>query len=201
MKIVFATQNEGKKREIKRIFQEFDRIELFFLDDFDIKIEPPLENGKGFEENAILKARYYKQFFRDFSVVSEDSGLCIDALYGAPGIFSGRFEGLRNDNEKCDKILSLIKDVPVEKRVASFVCVVALLGNETAPKIFTGEVRGKISFSKRGENGFGYDPIFIPQGDKRTFAEMGGEKKDDFSHRRKALNKLKEYLVGRFNRV
>jgi XTP/dITP diphosphohydrolase len=201
MKIVFATQNEGKKREIKRIFQDFDKIEPFFLDDFAVKIEPPFENGKGFEENAILKAKYYKQFFEDFSVVSEDSGLCVAALGGAPGINSARFEGLKNDIEKCNRILDFLKDVSIERRVATFVCVVAFLENEEQPTIFKGEVEGKISLSKKGGNGFGYDPIFIPDGDKRTFAEMGGEEKDKFGHRKKALNKLKEYLVGRFARV
>ena len=195
MKIVFATQNEGKKREIKRIFQDFDKIKPFFLDDFAVKIEPPIENGKGFEENAILKAKYYKQFFEDFSVVSEDSGLCVAALGGAPGIYSARFEGLKNDSEKCNRILDFLKDVSIERRVATFVCVVAFLENEEQPTIFKGEVKGKISLSKKGGNGFGYDPIFCVEKYGCTTAELSEEQKNEISHRGKALRAMKEKLA------
>lgn len=193
MKIVFATYNKGKEKEIRRILSDLKNIELSFLSEYE-KIEPPVECGLTFEENAIIKCLYYKNFFNNEGVASEDSGLCIDFLEGSPGVISARFKNLRNDEEKVEEILNLMEGVPEEKRGAKFVSTIAFFDREKTT-LFRGEVFGKISLSKKGSNGFGYDPIFIPNGETKTFAEMADLEKDKFSHRRISLLKLKEYLL------
>lgn len=194
--LLFATSNPKKEEEIKRIIGNIEKFEIKFLNELGTNIEPPEENGKSFEENSLIKCKYYANFFKKYYVSSEDSGLMIDFLDGAPGIFSARINSLEKDEEKIELILNMLKGVPFEKRGAKFVCVVSLSDPFGTNKIFRGEISGKISYKARGEKGFGYDPIFIPAGENRTFAEMSDEEKDSLSHRRKALLKLKEYLVG-----
>ncbi|MCX7830691.1 MAG: RdgB/HAM1 family non-canonical purine NTP pyrophosphatase, partial [Acidobacteria bacterium] len=171
--------------------------ELKFLDDFDLEIAPPEENGNSFEENSLIKAKYYSNFFKESLVASEDSGLMVDALNGAPGIFSARINSLKRDSEKVEFILKMMKEIPCEKRGAKFVSVVALVSPKDKDMFFRGEVFGRISLEAKGYNGFGYDPIFIPEGETRTFAEMAEEEKNAVSHRKMALLKLKEHLIGR----
>lgn len=195
--LLFATSNKEKESEITKIIGDIERYEIKFLSNFDeIKIAPPEENGLSFEENSLLKCKYYKKFFNDFFVAAEDSGLLVDALDGAPGIYSARFKSLENDLEKVELIIKMLENVPWEKRMAKFFCVITLIEPQGKTVTFFGEVEGKIAFEKKGENGFGYDPIFIPEREKRTFAEMSAEEKNWISHRRRALVKLKEYLVG-----
>lgn len=199
--LLFATSNLKKEEEIKRIIGNLDNFEIKFLNELEAKIEPPEENGNSFEENSIIKCKYYGNFFREFYVSSEDSGLMIDFLQGAPGIYSARINSLSKDEEKVKLILNMLKGVPFEKREAKFVSAVSLFEPRGTIKVFRGETEGNISFEPRGKNGFGYDPIFIPKNEKRTFAEMSDDEKDSLSHRSKALLKLKEYLIEQYNKT
>lgn len=192
--IIIATSNENKINEVKRILKDLKGFILKGLNECGKKIISPEENGSTFEENALLKALYYKNFFEEEIVLSEDSGLMVDALNGAPSIYSSRFKNLGNDLEKNMEVLKALKNVDEERRTAKFVSVVVLCEKKEKFKIFKGEVYGKISFALKGKNGFGYDPIFIPEGEERTFAEMEPFEKDNLSHRGRALNKVKEYL-------
>lgn len=197
--LVFATTNSGKENEIKTIIGEIDNFELKFLNDFkEKKIESPDENGVSFEENSLIKSRYYSKFFERHFVASEDSGLMVDYLNGAPGIHSARINYLKTDEEKVKLILKMMREVPIEQRGAKFVCVVSLVEPNGRIEVFRGESFGTISFEARGKNGFGYDPIFIPLRETRTFAEMSDDEKNLISHRKKALLKLKEYLIEKY---
>jgi non-canonical purine NTP pyrophosphatase (RdgB/HAM1 family) len=196
--LVFATTNPGKEKEIMTILGKIGNFELKFLNDFkEKKISPPVEDGVSFEENSLIKSRYYSKFFKSHFVASEDSGLMVSFLNGAPGIYSARINSLKTDKEKVELILKMMTEVPMEQRDAKFVCVVSLVEPNGKIEVFKGETSGKISFEARGKNGFGYDPIFIPLGEFRTFAEMSEEEKNSISHRKKALLKLKEHLIGR----
>ena len=194
-KLLFATSNRGKEKEIRRILSGLQGWELSFLDGFAGKIDPPEETGKDYEENAALKAVHYGTMAGGRFVAAEDSGLSVDALDGAPGIFSARYRGLSEDRDKAGALLEAMKGFPAEKRKARFVAAVCLLSPDGKKRFFRGSVEGTISGSSRGEGGFGYDPVFIPEGFDRTFAEMSADEKDRLSHRRKALEKLKELLV------
>lgn len=199
--LLFATSNLKKEEEIKRITPYLKNFEIKFLNELETRIEPPEENGNSFEENSLIKCKYYAMFFREFYVASEDSGLMVDFLQGAPGIYSARINSLNKDEEKVELILNMLKGVPFEKREAKFVCVVTLFEPPGSIRVFRGETEGNISFEPRGKNGFGYDPIFIPKNEKRTFAEMSDDEKDSLSHRSKALLKLKEYLIEQYNKT
>ena len=171
--LLFATSNKEKEREIIKIIGDIEGYEIKFLSDFgEMQIAPPEEKGLSFEENSLLKCKYYKKFFNDFFVAAEDSGLIVDALDGAPGIYSARFNSLASDLEKIELIIKMLENVPWEKRMAKFLCAITLIEPQGETVTFFGEVEGKIAFEKKGENGFGYDPIFIPEREKRTFAEM-----------------------------
>jgi len=192
MKIVLATNNKHKIEEIKDILSD-PKLEILTLNDFKDfpKIE---ETGKTLEENAILKARAAHRFTQLISL-ADDSGLEVDALDGAPGVLSSRFAG-----ENCSykdnnlKLLSLMKDIPWEKRWATFVCVVAIAKDLDNIKTLRGEVRGIITTQESGEKGFGYDPVFyLPQLGK-TFAQLSFEEKNKISHRAKAFEKARELV-------
>lgn len=202
MQIILATNNRHKIEEIKDILSD-PEFEIFTLNDFPDfpKIE---ETGKTLEENAILKA---KAIYRFASLttsqfthsLADDSGLEVDALDGAPGVFSSRFAGERcsyKDNNV--KLLSLMENVPWEKRGATFVCVVAIAKDLDNVKIVKGEVRGIIAHEENGENGFGYDPVFyLPELDK-TFAQLSFKEKNKRSHRAIAFKKAKELIIKDF---
>jgi XTP/dITP diphosphohydrolase len=194
--LLFATSNRGKEREIKRILSGLEGWELLFLDSFENKIEPPEETGRSFSDNSLLKAIYYKRYFNDYFVAAEDSGLSVPALGGAPGIFSARYRGLADDKNKVGALLETMKELISIERKAYFEAVVALLVPDGGRHLFSGRVDGAISREPQGSNGFGYDPVFIPDGKDRTFASMPPEEKDELSHRKKALMKLKEFIVG-----
>ncbi|MCX8082040.1 MAG: RdgB/HAM1 family non-canonical purine NTP pyrophosphatase [bacterium] len=193
MNFYLATKNINKVLEIQDI-----------LKNTGIKVKPapedivfPEETGETFKENALIKARHLKKFI-DAPVAGEDSGLIVEKLNGLPGIFSARFAGEPIDDRKNIKklldLLSPFKDI--RERKAKFIAVVALIDNNEE-KIFTGEVNGIITFTPRGNNGFGYDPIFeIPETNK-TFAELTMEEKNKISHRAIAFNKLADYLLKR----
>lgn len=196
MKIVLATNNTHKIEEIKDILSG-PQLEILTLNDFKDfpKIE---ETGKTLEENAILKAKVIYQFTKVISL-ADDSGLEVDALSGAPGVRSSRFAGKHcsyKDNNV--KLLSLMKNIPWEKRGATFVCVVAIAKDLDNIITVRGEVRGIITTEERGESGFGYDPVFyLPELDK-TFAQLSFEEKNERSHRAFAFKRAKELIEKDF---
>jgi len=204
MKIVLATNNKHKIEEIKDILSD-PKFEILTLNDFPDfpKIE---ETGKTLEENAILKAKAIYRFaslttsqFTKLISLADDSGLEVDTLDGAPGVFSSRFAGEHcsyKDNN--GKLLSLMKNVLWEKRGATFVCVVAIAKDLDNIKIVRGEVRGIIAHEERGENGFGYDPVFYLPELGKTFAQLSFEEKNKRSHRAEAFKKAKEIIEKDF---
>ena len=186
---VLASNNEHKWEEISKILSCFD-IKLTKQKDAGVCGEAE-ENGSTFEENAILKAKYaFEKTKRP--VIADDSGLSVEALNGMPGIFSARYA--ENDKERINRILQELKDIPAEKRNAKFVCVLAVMLSDKEIYTVRGEVCGKIAFAPKGAEGFGYDPIFIPEGFDKSFSELGNDIKNTISHRANALSKLKNLL-------
>lgn len=190
-KIYVATNNNGKLKEIKAILPDFEVLAIKDLG-FDFDVE---EDGKTFAENSYKKA-YALHKLTGSQVIADDSGLCVDALCGAPGVYSARFAGEHgNDNENTQKLLQELENVPYEKRTARFVCDICYVDEDGSVFHTCGECEGFIAQSPKGENGFGYDPVmFIPEYNK-TMAELTPEEKNEMSHRAKALNILKERLL------
>lgn len=194
MDIVLATRNKKKIEEMKRIIANLS-ISTRTLDDFPGCPEVE-EEGITFEENAVKKALTVAQSTGKPSI-ADDSGLEVYALNGAPGTLSARYAGEdANDRRNIEKLLFEMRSIADEKRGARFVCCIALAFPDGKVKTFTGYVEGRIGREPRGTYGFGYDPLFYPQGHKRTFAEMADNEKDALSHRGKALNELQKYLRG-----
>ncbi|MBI4844755.1 MAG: XTP/dITP diphosphatase [Nitrospirae bacterium] len=193
MDIVLATRNRKKVEEMKSIFGSMGmEPRLYALDDFPGCREAE-EDGATFEENAAKKAL---QIFKcaGMTAVADDSGLEVDALKGAPGIYSARYAGEPSDDSANNrKLLDELKDVPDEERGARFVCCIAM-ADKDGVKTFLGYVNGRIGREPRGRNGFGYDPLFFPEGSDRTFAEIADAEKNAMSHRGRALKKLQIYL-------
>ncbi len=194
-RLVIATRNPHKLQEIKAILGDLP-LKLFSLIDFP-EIGEIEENGSTFEENALTKAR---TVFRATGLwtLADDSGLEVDVLGGAPGIFSARFAGKERDYDANNrKLLQFLEGEPLEKRGAQFRCVVAIVG-PGFEKTVEGVVRGRIIDSLRGKGGFGYDPLFIPEGYQQTFAEMEPALKNRISHRAAAFKKAAEILSNLF---
>lgn len=194
MKIILASRNNHKIEEIKKILADSE-IEILTLKDFpDVpEIE---ETGETFEENAVLKAKKVFTITR-IPALADDSGLEVEALNGQPGVMSARFAGpgcSYKDNNL--KLLGLLKDIPEEKRGATFRCVVALALSQNDIRIVEGRVEGFITQREIGENGFGYDPVFFYPELGKTFAELETEEKNKVSHRGIAFRKAKE-LIGK----
>jgi XTP/dITP diphosphohydrolase len=190
MEIVLATRNKKKLEEIRRITTGLP-ISILSLDDFPDCPET-VEDRDTFEGNAIKKAIDVCTCTGK-PALADDSGLEVDALGGAPGVYSARYagnEGGNTDVRNYEKLLVELKNVPDEKRCARFVCCMALAFPDGSVKTFLGYVEGRIGHEPKGETGFGYDPVFIPNNYKKTFAEMSGDEKDRLSHRGKALMKL-----------
>jgi XTP/dITP diphosphohydrolase len=189
MQLVFATNNDYKIREIKNILG--DSFNLLSLKDLNIEEEIP-ENEPSLEGNAMFKARYIHKIV-NMNVFADDTGLEIDALNGLPGIHSARFAGEKKDsNANIEKAFSMMGNAT--NRKARFRTVIALIFNEKE-YLFEGTVNGKIITEKRGDKGFGYDPVFLPEGKDLTFAEMSLEEKNKISHRARAFEKLREFLL------
>ncbi len=193
MEIVLATRNKKKIEEIKRITADLP-ISILSLDNFP-NCPDVVEDKNTFEGNATKKAIEVCRC-TGRPALADDSGLEVDALGGAPGVYSARYAGGTggNDVRNYEKLLRELKNVADEKRGAQFVCCVALAFPDGAVRTFFGYTQGCIGHEPRGKTGFGYDPVFIPKGHKRTFAEMTAEEKDRLSHRGKALEKLAEFL-------
>jgi len=209
MKLIVATRNPHKTREIAAILGNQPMV--LTLKDIGFHGEI-VENGDTFEENARIKVsqlidfiRASRQFRKELSMVAlaDDSGLEVDALHGAPGVLSARYAGdSANDKANCQKLLNALKGVPGPKRAACFRCVLAAVWHngyptqETEIRIFKGACGGKIGFKPKGQNGFGYDPIFFPEGFCRTFAELTADEKNRISHRAMAIGKFKRWFTA-----
>ena len=194
MKLIFATHNIGKLKEMRSILSGLD-IEVLSAEEAGINDEVA-EDGKTLEDNALKKARFVAEK-SGFWSIADDTGLFIEALEGQPGVYSARWAGENSsDKQKVDKVLGEMKNVPPGKRQAYFESVVALVSPKGEEKVFSGKINGMISQSPRGQSRpkLPYDDIFIPEGYNRTFAEMSDEEKNNLSHRGQAFKKLKEFL-------
>ena len=195
MKLLLATNNAHKAQEIREIL-ETSFSEILTMREAGIELEVE-ENGTTFRENALKKAEETLAYAGDRfdAVLADDSGLCVDALDGAPGVYSARFSGEgHNDAANNSKLVSLLRDVPDDKRTARFCCCIALARKNMDPIVVQGEVEGTILHKARGENGFGYDPFFYYAPFGKSFAELSAAEKNAVSHRRRALNLLREAL-------
>lgn len=188
MKIILATTNQGKVKELLKLLEDSD-LEILTLKDFP-EIPEVIEDGNTFEENALKKARTINNI-TGILTIADDSGLEVDYLNGSPGIYSARFSGEDSNAEKNNKkLLELLKDVPYEERKANFKCVIAVVGNHVE-KTFEGLCYGTILDNLKGLNGFGYDPLFFYAPEQKTFAELSSDIKNTISHRAIAFKKLK----------
>ncbi len=189
MKIVLATNNLNKLKEVKELAPQYEWLSLKEIGCLDEIIE----NGETFEENALIKAKFVSQKY-NITCIADDSGLCVDALDGAPGVYSARYAGEKaTDQENNLKLLNALKNT--EKRNAKFVCVICLYDiQKNKPLYFRGEIEGEILNENKGEKGFGYDPLFKSIYHENSFAEISMEEKNKVSHRAIAIQKLIEYL-------
>ncbi len=191
--IILASNNQNKVKELGEKLASFG-IKVYSQSEagFDIEVE---ENGTTLAENSYLKAKAIYDLSKK-PVIADDSGLFVDALDGAPGIYSARFAGEgKSDADRRAKLLEMMKDVPKEKRTAHFATVVCYIDECGEVHYFEGRADGVIGFEEVGTNGFGFDPLFIYEG--KTFAERTREEKGAISHRGKAIAKFVEYVSGR----
>jgi XTP/dITP diphosphohydrolase len=193
MTLVFASSNVGKIKEIKAIVPE--NVSVYGLTDIGVEKEIP-ETGSTIKENSFLKASYVSEFLlkknKIMPVFADDSGLEVEVLNNAPGVYSARYAGIpKNDDANNKKLLHELGSE--HKRNARFVTVITLIINGQV-HYFEGEIKGTIAYEPRGKNGFGYDPLFIPRGYRSTFAELPAGIKNTISHRAKAIEKLLKFL-------
>lgn len=195
MELLVATKNKKKLKEIKEIIGDLD-FEVTSIADYS-GLPRIIENGKSFKDNAVKKALKIARATGKLTM-GEDSGLCVDALGGAPGIYSSRFSGRdKSDLKNNLKLLKLLKDLPLTKRRARYVCSVALADKSGVIGIREGTCAGLIGFEMKGKAGFGYDPLFIIPKYKKTFAQLGTRIKHKMSHRYRALVKIRPLLAAR----
>ena len=201
-RLVVATRNPGKVREIREILAALDR-KVVGLDDLGIRESPEedaLEEFDTFEENALAKARYFAAK-AGAPALADDSGLCVDALGGAPGVRSRRFapvghaRGERQDQANNRHLLALLRDVPDEARTARYVCAAAVAWPDGRKLVRTGTCEGAILREPRGAGGFGYDPLFYVKDEKATFGELAPERKNELSHRGRAVRAVAAALA------
>ncbi len=190
--LLLGTHNKDKCAELQRLLGK--SIRVVTLTDFP-KVAEAVENGRTFEANAKIKARAYSKHAKMLTL-ADDSGLMVNALSGKPGVYSARYAGVNctyTDNNR--KLLKALKNLPPSKRQAKFVCVMALYDSGRLIGTVRGECHGRIAPEARGANGFGYDPVFIPKGYKKTFAELSKSTKNKVSHRGKALRLAKKLIL------
>lgn len=195
--ILFATSNPHKLDEVRAITSELD-IAIEPLDEATAALPEPVEDAPTFTGNALIKARYYAEATGRWCL-ADDSGLSVDALDGAPGVISARYSGATGERDVVDpannrKLLDALADVPDEKRTARFVCLMALCDSERTIALARGTVEGRIGYTEKGTNGFGYDPLFIVEGRGVTSAELEPAEKNAISHRGVAVRRLVEVL-------
>ena len=194
IKILVGTNNSGKLKEIRGLLPK--NLEIFSTSDF--KLRSPVESGKTFEENSLIKARYFSNKTK-MICLSDDSGLEIDVLEGAPGIYSARWGGKKGDfikamNRVFKELDKKNKNWRTKKIKARFICALTIYGPNQKTINSIGKIEGYISALMKGKNGFGYDPIFIPKGKKITFGEMKASQKYKIDHRFKAFKKIKKFF-------
>ena len=188
MKVFLATKNKGKIKDFEKLTEGMDLEVVTILDGLDIP--DVVEDGETFEENSQKKAKEIADY-TNIVTISDDSGLCVDALDGGPGVYSARFGGENaTDSEKNKKMLELLKDVKKENRKAHFVSVVSFAFPNGEIHSFRGEIEGEILFEARGNNGFGYNPIFYSYELEKSFGEADDEERKSVSHRARAFRKL-----------
>jgi XTP/dITP diphosphohydrolase len=188
LKLVLATHNAHKVKEVAAILEPLvPGLELLGYEGPE-----PIEDGSSFLENSLIKARA-AFLHTGITSIADDSGLAIEIMGGSPGIFSARWSGDKDDEKNRNLVLAQLRDVPAGNRAASFVCTISLVG-ESGEVSFTGVLPGHIKASASGTNGFGYDPIFIPEGFEVSSAELEPEVKNSISHRSMALSQLASYL-------
>ncbi len=192
--MLIGTNNKGKLKEIKDLLPKYIQTKSTL----DFKIKSPVENGSTFEENSLIKSKYFSRK-TNLICLADDSGLEIDLLNKRPGIYSARWGGKKNDFNKAIKKVYKELDKKVfdwkkKKIKARFICVLSISFLNKKIASVKGQIEGLISPEPKGKNGFGYDPIFIPKGYKKTFAEMSPSKKYKIDHRYKAFKKIKKFL-------
>jgi XTP/dITP diphosphohydrolase len=188
LKLVLATHNAHKVKEVAAILEPLvSGLELLGYEGPD-----PIEDGSSFLENSLIKARA-AFLHTGITSIADDSGLAVEIMGGSPGIFSARWSGYKDDEKNRNLVLSQLRDVPAGNRAASFVCTISLVGQDGEVS-FTGVLPGQIATSASGVNGFGYDPIFIPEGFEVSSAQLEPEVKNSISHRSMALSQLASYL-------
>ncbi|HEY5585345.1 MAG TPA: XTP/dITP diphosphatase [Ruminiclostridium sp.] len=191
--LVVATKNKGKLEEIKKVLLNMT-FDVVAMSDMNINIDVD-EDGSTFEENSLKKAIEICKVSKTI-VMADDSGIEVDFLNGAPGIYSARFGGPEaTDNDRNDKLLNMLKDVPFEQRTARFVCAIAIAFPDGRSFVVRDTCEGFIDFEGKGNNGFGYDPLFYMQQYEKTMAELGTDIKNQISHRAKALAKMAVKIV------
>ena len=195
-KLILATRNPEKLRELRRIL-EAGRVPVDVSDTGEFPDLPEVaETGLTFTDNALLKARAVAAF-TGLAAVAEDSGLCVDALNGMPGVLSARWSGRHGDDDaNLQLVLGQLADIPAGQRGAHFACAAALVLPSGAEHVTEGVVDGALTTAPRGTNGFGYDPIFVPAGYEVTTAEMSPADKDRISHRGRALRALAPIIAA-----
>lgn len=194
--IVAATQNKHKIEEIEAITKQFG-MSIISRDEAGIPNIDIVEDGTSFEENSYKKAYEIMKLCNKITI-ADDSGLEVDCLDGAPGVYSARFAGVDGDDDANNKkLVELIKDVPYDERTGRFVSVITMVFPNGETIVARGEVEGHIVLEKQGSNGFGYDPLFIPEGYDMTFGELDSEIKNRISHRANALIKLRDALKAK----
>jgi len=192
-KIIVASNNSNKIREIKDILNNLP-VEILSLNEVGINIEIE-ENGNTFLENAFIKAEKIFDISSGTMVLADDSGLAVDSLGGAPGIYSARFSGEHGDSKKNnEKLLNMLRGKDLCDRKASFICAMVLIAENGEVIEVEEKIDGVIIGEERGTNGFGYDPVFYLEDYKQTFAEMESELKNKISHRARALTKLQQEI-------
>ena len=187
MKILVATNNQHKLKEMREILGE--KLELVSLKEAGISVDVE-ENGSTFEENSLIKARTVCSL-TGLPTLADDTGLVVAALNGAPGVYSARYAGIaHNDKANREKLLKELSNVPYEKRTAYFETVISIVYPDGKEITASGKVSGRVLFEEEGSDGFGYDPMFIPDGYDKTFAELPAEVKNTISHRADALSQF-----------
>lgn len=188
--IVFASHNAGKIKEMKELLAPYD---IKVKSALDMDLPDVEETGKTFEENSLLKSQTIAKLVNK-PCLADDSGLCVDALDGAPGVYSARYAPNRDFNKGMEKLLAEMEKSFNKSRKAHFSCVISLAWPDGKYEVFDGRVDGQIAMQKMGEGGFGYDPLFVPDGFDCSFAQMRQEEKNKISHRGRAVEKLKDFL-------
>lgn len=191
--LLIATRNRHKLEELQEILADLN-IELLSLNDV-ASIPEIIEDGKTFEDNAIKKAHETANL-TGYLTLADDSGLMVDALQGAPGVYSARYSGPGATDEKNNqKLLAELKNISPDQRTAQFVCVIAVADPDGNVRTVEGVCKGSIAQEPAGSEGFGYDPLFIPEGFSRHFAQLSPDEKNAISHRGRALQKVKPLLT------